>query len=190
MRLKNKEIFIHAARGEKEAEKLIWKIWSPKISVFLSNRMDIPYSEKEDLLQDIMEKIFSKIHIYNPLYSPATWVYTLAKNTVLDWKRKEANHLKYTNSGKDRSRGSEDADEILNFSGPFPDPETAAIQNEQLRLIRNFITSQSAEDRQILYLICHEGLSGRNTAKIMGRPASTVRDRIKQLKKQLEEKLS
>jgi len=189
MDLKDRKILLEIAQGNQKAKICFWEIWNPRIKVFLSNRKDIPPEEKEDLLQSIMEKLYMKASYYNPVYSPATWIYTLAKNYIRDWKEKERNRLHLIQAQRNSNNDKNGADFFSSIPGRFPDPETSFIENEELSLIRNFILRQEPGDRQILFLICYEGLSGRQAASIMGCPASTIRDRIKKLKGQLEAEL-
>lgn len=114
-----------AAKGDSRAGKELWGYWVPRLALFLRTHSMFNEEDREDLLQDIMEKVFSSLNKYNSFYAPSTWIYTIARRTVID--------------------------------------------------------------RQILFLTCYEEMSGRGAAKVLDLPSSTVRDRLKYLKKELEE---
>lgn len=44
---------------------------------------------KEDIAQDIFIKVFRKIHLYDPKRKFSTWIYKVATNTAIDFRRKE-----------------------------------------------------------------------------------------------------
>lgn len=46
--------------------------------------------DAEDLLQETWAKAFKKIRQYNPTNAFSTWLFTIAKNTVIDAKRKKS----------------------------------------------------------------------------------------------------
>jgi len=187
MVLKSRKVIIEAATGNAKAVNQLWEIWSPKLNIFLKNRSDIPFSAKEDIQQEIMERIFRTLGKYNPFYSPATWIYTLANRTIIDWKRKNLSGIRQYSESQ---LNEKDSAVFSLASGSFPTPETSAIRNEEKRKVRQFINRQSPENRQILYLYCYEELSGRKIASITGMAPGTIRDKIKSLKKKLEEELT
>jgi RNA polymerase sigma-70 factor (ECF subfamily) len=54
----------------------------------LSYRFTNNYSEAQDLSQDIFIKIYTNISSFNGKSKLSTWIYRIALNTCLDWKRK------------------------------------------------------------------------------------------------------
>jgi RNA polymerase sigma-70 factor (ECF subfamily) len=186
MSLKDRQVLEKAAAGDQKAIKEIWLIWSPKLTVYLRNCPSLSQEDREDLLQDIMGKLYQSLGSYKSFYSPATWIYTLAGRVVIDWRRKNGRYL--TVIKESQMSGGE---YFLNdYAGNYPDPERAALERETLSSIQKFIISQSPCDRQILFLVFYEGLSGRGAAKIMKLAPETVRDRLRKLKKQLKEEMN
>lgn len=181
MSIKNRRILQAAALGNSEAIQSIWQIWSPKVLIFMKNQNEISLSDAEDLHQEVMAKVFQSLSRYNPFYSPATWIYTIASRTLSDWRRKERIQIKVVRESSDQFP--------TEFKSPYKSPEEETIDREQISLVRDFIESQNPNDRQLLFLVCYEGLSGRKAAALMGTPPGTARDRLKKLKKELEEKL-
>lgn len=147
----------------------------------MKNQYNMSLSDAEDLQQEVMAKVYQSLGRYNPLYSPATWIYTIASRTLSDWRRNQRIQIKSVNESSDQV--------LTEYKSPYKTPEEETIDREQISQVRNFIESQNPKDRQLLFLVCYEGLSGRKAAALMGIPAGTARDRLKKLKRELEEKL-
>ena len=176
------------SNGESKGIREMWMIWSPKIMVFLNNCPELSEEDREDLHQEIMSKIIQSSKSYNQKYAPSTWIYTIAKRILIDWKRKSKSRLKVV--GVSQLEINEDGENIIaQIPGIFPTPDVTIIQNEEQNYVQQFIASQSDRDRQILFLYCYENLSGRAVAKILNLPVGTVRDRLRKLKKCLQEEM-
>jgi len=186
MNIKDRTLFIRASEKDAKAVRELWNKWSPKISIFLRNSYGLGDEDREDLHQEIMSKIYNSLASYKQTYSPATWIYTIAKRTVIDWRRKNKSNLKIV--GESQLEVSQHY-YYSHIPGKYSDPEKIFMQNEDVSLIREFISSQKEKDRQILFLVCYEGLSGRAASRILDIPAETVRDRLKKLKKDLQEEI-
>ncbi|MBN2626251.1 MAG: sigma-70 family RNA polymerase sigma factor [Spirochaetales bacterium] len=134
--------------------------------------------DREDRLQEIMERIYRSLDQYNPLYSPATWIYTIARRIIIDGDRR-----------RDRSPEIVDGDTLDILPGSYPSPEDQVMDRDLAQRVRDFILCQNGRDRQLLFLVCYEEMSGRAAAGVMGMPVGTVRDRLRKLKEKLQEEL-
>jgi len=181
MDIKNRSLLLWAAEGNNQAVRKLWEIWSPRLGLYF--RGSFPYEDAEDLVQETMLKVFHSAGSYNPVYSPSTWIYTIAARSKTDWLRRNSRRPYIIRE----TQGENSIDEL---AGDFPDPETEAIRNESQQMIKDFISSREERDREILYLYCYENLSGRGIAKVMNLPPETVRYRLKILKNQLRKELS
>jgi len=184
MSIKDRSLLEQAARGNKTAVRQIWEIWSPRITVYLRNTPGLNTEDREDLAQEIMLKVYRGLDRYNPVYAPATWIYTIASRTVGDWRRKHSRAPVLTVGNREEP---EDPDFWQTLPGPYEDPETACLNGEDQDRVRQFIRRQKPGDRQLLFLVCYEGLSGRAAARVLEMPHETVRYRMKILKRKLKE---
>lgn len=188
MRIRDRQILEAASRGNRDALQNIWEIWSPRILIFMENHHDISRQDAEDLLQEVMAKVFRSLKNYNPLYSPATWIYTIASRTLADWRRKDHRRLKAVNESElDKEETGETY--FSRQPGTGRTPEQEYIRRESINCVRDFILSRTGSDRQLLLLVCYEGMSGRKAASLLGIPVSTAKDRLRKLKKELQEVL-
>lgn len=177
MDIKNRSLLLWAAEGNNQAVRELWEIWSPRLGLYF--RGSVSYEDAEDLVQETMLKVFHSAGSYNPVYSPSTWIYTIASRCRTDWLRRNSRRPYIVQE-------TQDGNPIDEVAGAFPDPETGSIRNESRERIKDFIRSREERDREILYLYCYENLSGRGIAKVMNMPPETVRYRLKILKNQLK----
>lgn len=186
MGIREKVIAEKASEGDRNALLQIWNLWSPGVKVFLNNNGSLNETDREDLHQEIMGQVFRSLKTYKSSYAFSTWIYTIARNKVIDWQRKKIIRPEVLGASQ---LVSEEKELFSRLEGTYSSPESTLIQDENIRSVRNFIKHQSDKDRQILFLTCYEEMSGRETAKILGIPRETVRDRLKKLKKKLKEEI-
>ena len=60
----------------------IWKEYYPGLKIFCRTYLS-GSSDLDDVCQEIMLKVFNKLHIYNPLFSFNTWLYAIARNSCI-----------------------------------------------------------------------------------------------------------
>ncbi len=176
MKVSERSLLLRGAAGDSTALREIWALWSPRILLYLKG--SLCDEDCEDLCQEIMIKLFRSLKSYNPLWSPSTWIYTIASRSRIDWHRK--NGMKYS------EEGDYDPDTL---PGSFLPPDEALIQKDTRERIEEFLGLQNERDRNILYLHAFEGMSGRQTARALDLPPETVRYRLKILKRRLKEVL-
>jgi RNA polymerase sigma-70 factor (ECF subfamily) len=131
-----------------------------------------PCAEVDDLFQEIMVNVWNGLPNFRGESSPQTWLYRIAVNTALLYRRKR--------------RATEPLPELA-------DPAHGAQQNleqrERLAALRRAIAALPEQDRLIMTLLL-EGLSYREIAEIAGLTVNHVGVKISRIKQALEEKLS
>ena len=50
-------------------------------------------NDADDLLQETFIKVYINLHRYSPVYTFGQWVYTIARNTFIDYVRKRQDDL-------------------------------------------------------------------------------------------------
>lgn len=189
MDFESRNLINKISEGNKQAAQKLWEIWLPKINVFLIKTSNISLEDREDLLQEIMIKIFLNSDKYKSKYSVSTWIYTIAKRTLINWKKKNNSGINHWNESElQKLFNSENV--FSQFPSNYLSPEELTISKEIQNNIQNFINNQTEVNHQILFLTCYENLSGRSIAKILGIPHGTIRDNLRKLKKELLEELS
>ncbi|MDD6264731.1 MAG: RNA polymerase sigma factor [Clostridia bacterium] len=136
-----------------------------------------------DVSQNVLIKIWKNISLFRFESSFSTWVYSITRNAVNDFIRRE----------KRRSEFS--ADEIGNEGDaktPVSERETpheAVLKKERSEILRNAIYSLSNEHQDVIILRDIEGYSYSEIASILSENEGTVKSRINRARKALKETL-
>jgi RNA polymerase sigma-70 factor (ECF subfamily) len=124
--------------------------------------------DKEDLFQEIMFQVWRSIPSFRGESAPSTWLYRIAMNTSIQWKKKE-NRQMLTNA-------LHVAELHLHESDTHSDSQLTWIYSE--------IGKMNPIDRSIALMIL-DGLSYKEMATILGITESNVGVKINRIKKVL-----
>ena len=118
--------------------------------------------EADDLVQDCLERGWSRIHLWKSGTDLRAWLFTIMHNL-------------YVNGVKRRAARPE--------SGPVPashhDPRSMGQEHGlNLRDVERGLAQLSPELRSVLLLVCVEGMSYREVAQVLGVPEGTVMSRL------------
>ena len=156
----------------------IWKDYYQRLSVYCRKSFGLSEDDTEDMVQEILLKVYKNRAAYSKKYSFSTWIYTVARNTCIDFLRKIQNF---------HTTGFEE-EKIVQFPDrKTPTPEDAAADNELRTYIADFIEGLSSEDRELVHLKMYEELPYREIAAIIGLPEGTAKYRIHAIRKQLRQ---
>lgn len=122
-------------------------------------------ADADDLLQETFIKVYLNIHRYDNRYTFGQWLYTIARNTFVDFTRK--------------SRQSLSIDE--HFSAPAattPTPEESIINSQQRMQIEKFLEQLSEQHRTLFRLRFIEEYSYEEIADKLQMPMGSVKTGI------------
>jgi len=181
MKGKSKQIalFVHSSLNTKKREILfndIWVEYYPKLTVYLNTKY--PGIETEDVVQDIMIKVYNKLHTYNPLYSFNTWIYSIARNCAVDLSRKKSVSINIIKEVK-----SEAVHKSLNNNETM---EELSLKREVKTEIAEWIQNLPERERQVSFLKFYEELTYKEISKIMEIPVGTIKYLVHNIKKNIE----
>jgi len=131
------------------------------------------HSDREDLFQEIALQVWHSVDAYRGDCTVTTWIYRVALNTALAWRRKERRH----------SQGREDIEAAtgLLISTSDRDPRLEWIYQRIAEL---------DEANRSLALLTLDGFSYREMSQILGIGESTVGMRINRIKASLAARLA
>lgn len=168
-------------------EKLEEQYKKEKFKLFKYIRSRVNTDEDaEDVLQDVFYKAANNFDAIEPLNSITSWLYTVAKNRIVDVFRKKKELIE-----SDLYLGEDDLtlEEIIEDSGISVDDElTEKMVNEQ---IEKAIGNLPEKQRKVF--IAHEldGLSFKEISEITGDSVNTLLSRkryaVRALRNQLED---
>ena len=114
-----------------------------------------PPEDTDDLLQETFIKVYANLHRYSPEYTFGQWLYTIAKNTHIDFERK--------------------------FSAPAssaPSPEESLINTQQRSQIERYIELLPQQYRRLFVMRFIDDFSYEEIAEKLHMPMGTVKTRI------------
>jgi RNA polymerase sigma-70 factor (ECF subfamily) len=156
-----------AQAGDRQAFRAIVEGWSN--AVFgLAWRFCFDRAEAEDLSQDIFLRLHQKLALFDPKLPFAPWMYRLAANVCLNWKKRRDPRA----ASLDRMG---DGDEPYDVPDPN-DPSEAAHRAEEAReALSRAMSGLPDEARTAIALRYEKGMEVTEVAKAMEVPVGTVK---------------
>ncbi len=172
--------------GDREALEILIKRYLKPIYSF-SFRFVGNSQEAEDITQEVFVKVWRNLKKFNKDKSFKTWIFTIAKNTSIDFlKKKKAIPF----SEFENEEGENKLIETLADSMPLPDKlfERASIGE----MLNRAMEKLSPKYRMVLFLRCNDHFTFREIANILGESIDTIKTRHRRgiaiLRKILQEK--
>ena len=167
------------AIGEKKDEQAFAELFNhfaPLLKGFLINSApNQTASEIEEIIQEAMCKVWLKAHSYDPLKSAAsTWIYTVARNTRIDFIRKHSRHDS-TAAETYNELSADDIWEVSDDNQPFVLLNQAREKNE----VNTLLATLPDEQQLCLNKMYIEGKTHTQLAEELGLPLGTVKSRIR-----------
>lgn len=126
----------------------------------------------DDLVQDTLERAWSKLHLYRRGTDLRAWLFTVMHNVYVNQLR----------AARPAAQLDEEMPELA-----LPVPETDALA---LRDLDAAIRRLPAEQREVLLLVALEELSYEKAAGVLGIPIGTVMSRLARAREKLRVMLS
>lgn len=127
--------------------------------------------DAEDLTQDVFIKVLRAMPKEQGDTSPLPYLFTIAKNTVIDWARKK------------KPEYNDDA--LINLKDETPDPEAYADLDQEARRVLKVMTQLSETDEALIKLKHMDGLSHKEIAGIVGKNEEAVRQALSRAMREL-----
>lgn len=128
--------------------------------------------DADDLLQETFIKVYINILRYNPSFTFGQWVYTIARNTFIDFVRKRQEDLPIDDK----------------FAAPpstFPTPEESVINQQQQTQIQDYLTRMTPRYRQLIVLRFFDEYSYEEISVKLSLPLGTVKTQIHRAREQM-----
>ena len=181
-------ILLYKNGEEKMFRELINRYNAPLYNfiAYLTSRNDTP-----DIVQEIFIKVWKNIkHFDSQKASFKTWIFTIAKNTATDFRRKKKSLLFSDLNNSTRS----DIDDDNSFEENIPDedllPDEALQKIENSEFLNKILEKLRPDYREILILHYQAEMTFEEIGKILAKPQNTIksshRRAILELRKILE----
>lgn len=164
--------------GDRVAFEKLFAIFTPRLTAWL-RAQGTDASIAESVVQDVMITAWTRANLFDAAKASArTWMYTLARNRLIDHHRAGARQARALDGFATLMPDAED-------QGDAPERQWNGAQMAEL------LGELPVEQREILLLIYVEGRSHREIAQVLGLPIGTVKSRTRlafnRLRKRLEE---
>ena len=125
----------------------------------------------DDIVQETCIKVWKNIRKYNSTQNFKTWLFTIARNTTIDYARKKRNIPfslieKYTETNIS-------LEETISDEKNRADEET--LEKEKNEELQKAINTLSPLHQSILYLHYNEELTFKEIGEVLGKPLNTVK---------------
>ena len=134
--------------------------------------------DAEDLTQQTFLKVWSSLDSFTGRSKFSTWLYRIAHNTYVDFQRKEA--------GSNRDHSDQWWLECIDDN---PGPFANVVEYQLARQLYEIVDKLDGGKRDVVHLHYYQGLSIRETAKVLSVATSTVKYRLRKVFKMLRNKL-
>jgi len=174
-------IYIRSSFGEPEKTALydyIWKNYRRRVAFYISSLVPPQHPYFDDLVQEVLLKVYHNLHTFNPLNSFKAWLYTIARHHCLDFLKARGEKMERAASSDIESLRSQ------------ANPETLSYQHEVMDRIDGFIHALDPLDQEISYLRFYENLKYRDIARVVHLNVNTVKWHVHQIKTRLKEHLA
>ena len=173
-----KRLCRNANKGDHGAACQLLKIYYADIFAYL-RRLCGSKNDAEDLTQQTFLKAWSSLGSFKGFSKFSTWLCRIAYNTYIDWQRRNSRDT--TSEGNQWWQECEDKN---------PNPFASLAEHQLAQHLYEAVNLLDEDKKHVVHLHYYQGLSIRETAKVMGIATSTVKYRLREAFKILREKLS
>lgn len=129
-------------------------------------------NDVDDLLQETFVKVYVNLARYNPDYTFGQWVYTIARNTFIDFVRKRQDDLPID-------------ERFTSPASPAPNPEESVINLQQRSQIERSLERLTPRYRLLIRMRFFEEYSYEEIAVKLSLPLGTVKTQIHRARGQM-----
>lgn len=159
----------------------VWEDFSSSLRAFIGRRIS-NHSHAEDVLQDVFVKIHRSIALIEDETKLRSWVYQVARNTIIDYYRR--NKLKTEEIASDEIANKLD-ESMLTFSN---DENPSESPNHEIASgLKDMIGQLPEKYAQALLLVEFEGVPQTELAKRLGISVSGAKSRVQRGRQMLKD---
>ncbi len=154
---------------DREAFTALFSHFSPMLKAFLLKSGGVTPENAEELVQETMIKVWRKAPTFSASQASAsTWIYTIARNTRIDWLRQQAR----------KDPNDLNAEDIYD-ERETPTPFSSLVHLRNKRQIGEQLKLLPRDQSEVLQMMYFQGKSGQQVADALDLPLGTVKSRIR-----------
>ncbi|HIJ83294.1 MAG TPA: RNA polymerase sigma factor, partial [Magnetococcales bacterium] len=164
-----------AKKGDIQAFSQLLKRLEQRVFRFIL-RHSLTNEDAQDLTQETFLEVHRNLNNFRGNSMFSTWVLGISRNLVL-------NHINRSSSFR---FASVDDSDLADVPDDNEDPHEACQRQDRLTVLRQGLQNHLSQDlREALMLVCLEGLSYREAARLLELPEATVKTRVFRARKAL-----
>ena len=172
------ELIDMARGGDAEAFGCLFNRYRDSIYQLYRQRTSGQGVDIDDLLQETFVKVYLNLNKYNASYTFGQWVYTIARNTFIDYTRKKRENMVSIDGTPEGYR------EVVTTSGTL-NPEERLITDQGQAQLERFIGQMSPRYRTLIDLRFFRDYTYEEIAAELKLPLGTVKTQIHRAREQL-----
>lgn len=161
------ELIEQAKRGKQSAQTSLMNLLWDKVYFFVLKKIRNK-TDAEDITILTFTKVFQKLKLYNEDFEFITWVYAIAKNTMIDHIRKSS----------DLNVSINDEFTQIELKAAIPSPEQNLIIKQSNSQLMKAISELPETYKQVIVLRYLDGLTYKQISKKLDLSMSNVKVRI------------
>ena len=167
-KLTDEQLIARYLKGDEIALEVLIKRYLPLLYAF-SKRYTGDPDRAADIAQETFIKAWRTIKTFDQKKSFHAWIFTIAKNTALDWiRKKEA--LPFSSFEQETREGL-----LENIADPLPLPSAALDQKMMAGKIDVMLRELPEHYHSVVSMREKDGLTFREIATKLGKPLNTVK---------------
>lgn len=169
--LDDRMLVTRSLEGDEKAFEHLFTRYREAIRQLLQQRAGSA-DDADDLLQETFVKVYLHLENYNSQYTFGQWVYTIARNTFIDYVRRRQEELPI--------------DERFSApASPTPTPEESVIRRQQRDQIESYLTALRPQYRRLIEMRFFEEYTYGEIAEKLQLPMGTVKTQIHRAREQM-----
>ncbi len=153
----------------------------------LAYRLTGSVHDAEDLLQDVLVKIFRRREELSSILDLSPWLGRVLYNQFIDDRRRYAGRRLHVIKGADRP--AHEPDPVDSLPSERPGPEDDAEQRVDITRLNAALEKLSDEHRLVVLLHDSEGYTLSEIQRVTGTPVGTLKSRLHRARARLRELL-
>lgn len=164
-----RELVRRARRGDREAFGALVARYQQRVIGVARALVHNP-DDAVELAQETFIRAFQNLRTFEGRSSFSTWLYRIASNLAIDWRRRETRYPV--------AHGEEAENELRKIPSGQGDSFGAVARDELGQRVREALKQLTPEHRQVILLREMEGLSYEEISDILDCPKGTVMSRL------------
>jgi RNA polymerase sigma-70 factor (ECF subfamily) len=147
--------------------------------------------EADDVTQEVFAKVSRSLESLKDPSKVASWIYTIALNTIRDAARARASRIDRVTMGPGGAETGGPAEALSPHPGAAGarTPEENAIRNEMVACYLDFVNQLPQDSREVYVLTEFEGLSSQDIARRLSLSVGAVKIRLHRARTKLNDEL-